>query len=386
MRVGFLTYGLDRAPTGIGRYAVDLLNALAALPDGPELVLLTTERTDPLGLWGRFERFALPGCRLLPALLTFGNAALSYAAQHMRLDLIHDPNGVAPFFGPTGGARRVVTLHDAFAYVYPETHNRLDTWRYHTLLPAAARRADAVITVSECSRADLTRHLGLDPARVDVVYSAVSPRLRPVEDGPLRRQTLARYGIAWPYLLYLGGINARKNIARLFDAFALVRKAHPAIRLIVAGPRQWQTEEIDAAYERLGPEGGVHFTGYVADDDLAALYSAARLFVFPSLYEGFGFPPLEAMACGTPVVTSAVSSLPEVVGGAASTVDPHDTAAIAAAIAAILDQPELHAELRRRGLAHVGRFRWERVAQETAAIYRRLLPTRVRQGDVLGTR
>src|SRR5262245_22531948 len=149
MRIGYLTYGLDRAPTGIGRYAVELLRAMAKLRSCPEIVLLSTEGTDAHYLWDAFEHHNLPGCRLLPALLTIGNIALSSAIRRYKLDGIHDPNGIAPFFGPAAGARRITTLHDAFAYIYPEKHNWLDNWRYRWHLPYAARHADAVITVSE---------------------------------------------------------------------------------------------------------------------------------------------------------------------------------------------------------------------------------------------
>jgi glycosyltransferase involved in cell wall biosynthesis len=166
MRIGYVTYGLDRSPTGIGRYAVELLHALQAAPERPKIVLLTTEREDRHGLWSEFEHYPLPACRRLPALMTIGNAALSTAIRRHKLDIVHDPNGIAPFFGTAAGARRVVTVHDTFAYVYPHAHNWLDNWRYHNQLRFALRRSDAVITVSECSRRDLIRHLNLADERV----------------------------------------------------------------------------------------------------------------------------------------------------------------------------------------------------------------------------
>ena len=178
MRVGYLTYGLDRAPTGIGCYAVELVRALEQLADPPEIVLLTTEQTDCHGLWQRFERHALPGCRLLPALLTVGNLWLSHAARRYQLDLIHDPNGIAPFLGPSVGTHRVVTIHDAFAYVYPEAHNRLDNWRFHTMLPPAAHNADLVLTDSDHSRQDLRRFLKLPGAQVKAIPCAVDAQFR----------------------------------------------------------------------------------------------------------------------------------------------------------------------------------------------------------------
>lgn len=373
MRLGYLTYGLDRAPTGIGRYAVELLRMLAELPNGPEVVLLTTEHEDRFGLWTKFEHHALSGCYLLPALITSGNLLLSWAAHYHQLDLIHDPNGVAPFLGPSTGAQRIVTIHDAFAYVCPATHNHFDNWRYRWHLPYAARRADQVITVSECSRRDLIRHVGLAPCRLQVIPEGVDPEFQPLADSNERRAILARYGIKQPYLLYVGGINARKNIARLFEAFVRVRESHPDLILVIGGKRQWQTDEIDTTFRRLDLAEYVHFTGYVEDADLPALYNAAELFIFPSLYEGFGLPPLEAMACGTPVITSNISSLPEVVDDAALTVDPHEVNQLASAIERVLTDTMLQTELRRRGIARAAEFTWERTARETLALYERVL-------------
>src|SRR5207237_1016759 len=160
-----------------------------------------------------------------------------------------------------------------------------------------------------------------------------------------RQATLTRYGIVSPYILYIGGINARKNIARLYEAYAQVRTDHPNVTLVTAGKRQWQTAEIDANFHRLNLQDKVHFTGYVDDHDLPERDSAAERFVFASLCEGFALPPLEGMACGTPVVTSNVSSLPEVVGDAALMVDPYDVPALAAAIERVLTDKELQTDL-----------------------------------------
>ena len=165
-------------------------------------------------------------------------------------------------------------------------------------------------------------------------------------DGDARRAVLAGYGITLPYLLYVGGINARKNIAQLFEAFSRLLARHNDLMLVIGGKRQWQTDAIDATFDRLNLSDHVHFTGYVADADLPALYSAAELFVFPSLYEGFGLPPLEAMACGVPAVTSNASSLPEVVGDAALTVDPYAVDDLTAAVERALTDRALRADLR----------------------------------------
>ncbi len=372
MRIGYLTYGLDRDPTGIGRYSVELLRALKALPGAPEIVLLTTEHNDPGDMWSEFEHHPLPGCQRLPVLMSLGNWHLAQAIQKYELDLIHDPNGIAPFLGPAKGAKRLVTIHDAFPYVYPKTHTRLDNWRFRWMLPSAVKRADMVLTDSQNSRIDLIRYLNLPEDKIRVVACGVNGNFKPVPDSPERAQILARYGITSPYLLYIGGITPRKNISGLLEAYAQLRLRHPDLNLVIGGKRQWQAGEIDTTFKRLGLENLVHFTGYVADEDLPALYSAAELFVFPSLYEGFGLPPLEAMACGTPVVTTNVSSLPEVVGDAALLVDPRYNKSLVEAIERGLNNKVLRAELRQKGLERAALFSWEKAASQTMKIYQEI--------------
>ncbi len=372
MRIGYLTYGLDRRPTGIGRYAVELLRAMAAIPDAPEIVLLTTERADPQGLWTKFERHALPGCSLLPVLTTLGHAAVAAAALRFRLDVIHDPNGVGPFLLPAGRTARVVTIHDAVPYDCPESHNHLDNWRYRWLLPLAARSAEAVVTVSQFSRAALAGHLGVPAERIRVSGEGIDSSFRPIPAGPERRQVLAGYGITTPYLLYVGALNPRKNLSRLLEAYAVVLKRNgyaSTPRLVIVGKTQWRTGEMHETLERLQLGDRAHFTGYVKDEDLPSLYSGAECFLFPSLYEGFGLPPLEAMACGVPVITSNTSSLPEVVGDAALTVDPYDVDALAQAMLSLLGDEAKRADFRNRGLKHAARFTWERAACEMLEVY-----------------
>lgn len=372
MRVGYLTYGLDSAPTGIGRYSVQLLEALAAQPDRPEIVVLSTEKTDPFGLWTRFEHYGLSGVRRLPALLTLGNGLLSWAARHYKLDIIHDPNGIAPFIGPANGACRVVTVHDTFPFVYPQFHNRLDNWRYHWLLPHTLRKASLVLTDSRNSQQDIQRYFGVSSERILAVPLGVDPSFRPIAK-PETVSTLDRYGLRQPYLLYVGALNARKNLTRLLQAFVLLRPRFPELKLVINGKRQWRLAEFNATFEQLQLDGQVIFTGYVADADLPSLYTGASLFVFPSLYEGFGLPVLEAMACGTPVVASNASALPEVLGEAALLVDPFDVKAIAQAIEKGLSDEKLRAELRQRGLEQAAKYTWQQTAHETLAAYRRVL-------------
>lgn len=373
MQIGYLTYGLDRAPTGIGRYAVNLLLAIQQLPDAPQVTLLTTERDEPVGLWHQFPRQALPYCRLLPTLATVGNIALSAAIKRHKFDIVHDPFGIAPFLGPRFGAQRIVTVHDTIPLVMPEPQNKLDYWRFRTILPAMTRVADHILTVSTSSKTDLMKYLHLPDAKIRVVYCGVEERFFVTPDDEVKKHVLARYCIMAPFLLYLGGLNERKNVDRLLEAFARIRDKHPQIKLVLGGKGFAQNSKISAAYEHLGLGDAVHFTGYVEDADLPALYSAAEAFVFPSLYEGFGIPPLEAMSCGTPTLTANTSSLPEVVGGAALTVNPYDVAALASGLDRILSDTQLRMRLRVEGPLRAASFTWAAAARQTVDAYKQLL-------------
>jgi glycosyltransferase involved in cell wall biosynthesis len=230
---------------------------------------------------------------------------------------------------------------------------------------------DAVITVSRQSCQDLIKYLPVNPKKINVIPEAASLHFHPLNEAEYL-PALERHGIRRPYILSVGSLEPRKNLLRLLEAYARLEGSRPS--LVIAGARNyWKSSPVVETVSRLGLEQHVRFTGYVEDADLPALYSAASLFVFPSLYEGFGLPVLEAMACGTPVVTSSVSSLPEVAGDAALLVDPRDVDAIASAMRRILDDSDLAADLRARGLARAAQFSWERTARETLAVYEKVL-------------
>jgi glycosyltransferase involved in cell wall biosynthesis len=369
MRIGYLTYGLDRSPTGIGRYAVDLLRSLIRTANDAEIVILSTEKSDPFHLRDLCEFHTISGCSTLPSILSIGGLKLRSIASRINLDAIHDPNGVAPFHGLPGSVRSVVTLHDAFAFIYPEHHNRLDTWRYRWHLPYAVRKSDAVITVSKCSQRDLVKHLSLDPNKVSVIHEGVHPRYSPEGDELQDSRALAKYGVRPPYLLYVGGLNDRKNVARLLQSFDSLSDDHPGVQLVIAGKRQWKTQSIEQAFKSLSARTSVHFTGYLDDNDLPAVYRAATALVFPSLYEGFGLPPLEAMACGTPAIVSNRSSLPEVTGDAALLIDPYDTVGLTRQMDRILRDGALRESLRAHGLKRASQFNWDDAALQTLKVY-----------------
>ena len=357
---------------GLGRYASSLSRALTAqIPDQLGFFYNAEQGIEPLpGLesypqrtvaWGYkpwrmsvwlAQLARLPFNRLLP------ETTLFHATEHLLL--------------PLRGIPTVLTVHDLIFRHLPEHHKRLNRWYLNATLPLYCRRATHIIAVSEATRRDLLAAYGLPADKITVIHEAADPRFKPSAPEALARVRLD-YDLPPEYLLYVGTIEPRKNLPRLLHAWEPLYKAGIAPPLVIVGRRGWLADDFYAALERSSCREAVLFTGYVRDADLPALYAGARAFVFPSLYEGFGLPPLEAMACGTPVICSASSSLPEVVGEAALTFDAEDTAALRAALHRLLSHPDLRVELRARGLRRAQQFSWERAATETLALYRRLL-------------
>jgi glycosyltransferase involved in cell wall biosynthesis len=262
--------------------------------------------------------------------------------------------------------------------VRPETSTTLEKWIYRYWLPHILPKVEAVITISEQSRRDITKYLPVEPEKVTVTKLAASRNFLVMPDDEVI-PVLKRHQISYPYILYVGSIEPRKNLLRLLEAYRQLRLWSTKWRLVIIGARNyWKSSPVMDHVAEFGLEQCVRFTGYVPDEDLPALYNGADLFVFPSLYEGFGLPVLEAMACGTPVVTSNSSSLPEVAGDAALLVDPYDVEAIAAAMVRVLADPDLAEALRQKGLRRAGEFTWERTARETIAVYEQVLANQPR--------
>ena len=372
MRVGAIAYAFDRPSGGIGRYSRELVRALAVLPDEPGLTLLAAGGVGSLTRPSGVRQLTMRGCGLLPGLVTLGNVAVPRVARRLRLDIVHDPTGVTPFLFGAGEAKTVVTVHDVFAWSCPGNSTLLDTLIYRYWLPGILPRVDAVITDSQASKADIVRYLKVNPAKITVIPLAADAAYRPVGEREVARVCEA-YGLPEGYLLYVGSVTRRKNLCHLLQGYAQLKEIGLRHPLVVVGASGWRSTEVARTVEALDLKDTVVFTGYVPDADLPALYTGAELFVFPSLYEGFGLPPLEAMACGTPVITSNVSSLPEVVGDAALTVDPYDVEVIAEAMRQILTDADLREGMRQRGLERAKQFSWERTARETVDVYRKVL-------------
>jgi glycosyltransferase involved in cell wall biosynthesis len=280
---------------------------------------------------------------------------------------------MAPFLAPRFGAKRVVTIHDAVPYVEPRTQPLMTHLVFRTLLPLSRWTADAITTVSHSTMVDLERAMRLPRAKMHITPCGTSlPTEEELETWRRRvPDMLVSFGVHHPYFLYVGALNPRKNVPRLIAAFRQVQETYPEARLLIVGPNTWSAQS--ALQAAVGLEDAVRLTGFVDEETLHILYAGATALVYPSLYEGFGLPPLEAMAHGTPAITSTTSSLPEVVGDAALLVDPYRVEAIAGAMDRVLTEPRLAQELSEAGRARAALFSWDAVGPQVLDVYRSVL-------------
>jgi glycosyltransferase involved in cell wall biosynthesis len=353
-----------RERTGTENYSLHLIRHLLALESGHRYRLYFN-RPPSIGLFPTTPDLEL---RVMPFPRLWTHGRLSWEMARQPPDVLFVPAHVLPLVHPRSS---VVTVHDLGYLHYPRAHPLLDRLYLDFSTRYNARAASRVIAVSQATKDDLVQHCGIEPGKITVVYSGWDETKQPVEDKATIEKVKAGYGIRGDYVLYVGTLQPRKNLGRLLEAYATVRKQAKrgeAPCLVFAGRKGWLYEHITQQVERLGLETEVIFPGYVPQDDLPALLSGARLFVYPSLYEGFGLPVLEAMACGTPVLCSNVASLPEVAGDAALLVDPLDVKSIAEAMNRLLGDEGLRAQLVERGYRQVRRFSWDRCARETLAV------------------
>jgi len=263
----------------------------------------------------------------------------------------------------------VLTIHDLSFKLFPRTHSLRNVIWARSLVPVSTRRSRRIIAVSNNTKLDLIRVMNISDKKVTVIHEGVSDQYSP-EPQPDDDEALAHYGLTRPYVLYVGTLEPRKNLNVLIRGFDKVAKSRPDIHLVLAGRRGWMAQAIFDELERLDLLGRVHITGYVRDRYLPPLYRQAEAFVYPSLYEGFGLPPLEAMASGTPVIVSRSSSLPEVVGDAGLYVNPLDVDELAQSMEKVLADPKLAADLKARGLERAAKFSWKKAAEKTLEILR----------------
>lgn len=374
MRIGLDGIPLVEARTGVGHYTFELARGLAEAAPADEFELVSPFPFTSLIADGS-DRNLPANLRTVRAEVNalkkrWWTIGLPLYARHSALTLFHGTNYNVPLWHRCA---TVVTIHDLSLFLFPETHEDHLVRRAHRRLPTMARTADLIITPSESVRREVCEHLPVKVGKVVAVPEAPRRSFRPI---PLEDtiETKRRLGIEDEFLLFVGTVEPRKNLLTLVQAFdEILRTTTLCPQLVIAGKRGWLVDDLFSYIKRSGIDERILFTGYVSDEDLCALYSSCRVCVYPSLYEGFGLPPLEAMACGAPVITARIGSIIETVGQAARLVDPKDVRALAQTIVEVLENADERRHLSSVGLERAAEFTWERTARQTFDVYHQAL-------------
>lgn len=369
MRIGLDGLPLTRPKTGVGHYTFELARALALLAPADEFQLVSPLPYAPPGT-GREQGFP-PNLQAVRAEVrgvrkhwwTIGLP--SYIRQN-PLALFHGTNYDVPLFG---GSRTVLTIHDLSFYIHPETLQSRSVRRARYRLPIMARRATIIVTPTKAVRLEVCERLRVKPERVVAVHHAPRPCFRPLPPNHTI-ETRRRLGIDDDFLLFVGTIEPRKNLLTLIRAFeSVLKETNLRPQLVIAGQKGWLTNELFDYVKKNDFGNCLRLTGYLSDEDLCALYSSCRAFIYPSIYEGFGLPPLEAMACGAPVISSRIPSITEVLGTAAHLVSPTDVDALSKSIIELWENSHERKRLSEAGQARAAQFSWERTARLTRDVY-----------------
>ncbi|HEX8137143.1 MAG TPA: glycosyltransferase family 1 protein [Pyrinomonadaceae bacterium] len=377
MHVGIDGFPLVAPRTGIGHYTFELARALAQAAPSDEFELISptpSSLPEELGPgWPTNLRASSPQGALLNR--RWWAVGLPLYLRRARLDIFHGTNYEAPLWN---SGCTVVTIHDLSLLLHADKHEERLARRARRRLPLVVRQASMIITATESVKREICEHLKVNADRVAVTPYAPRRTLgsvSPAQAAEVRR----RLGVEDQFILFVGTVEPRKNLTALVRAFAEVL-GHTSFRpqLVIAGRKGWLTDELDSLIERSGIRERLLLTGYVREEELAALYSSCRMCVYPSLYEGFGLPPLEAMQCGAPVITSNIEAIVETVGTAARLVPPTDAQALAQAITELLRDEAARSRLSQAGRERAAGFTWERTAQLTLDVYREALKRKKR--------
>jgi glycosyltransferase involved in cell wall biosynthesis len=370
MRVGLDGYPLCEPLTGVGHYTFELARALALTNPSDQFELIAPFDFHP-SVFSHPDRDSLPNLRFVSLGLKSGRGRwwsfhLPRYLKRAALDVFHGTNYELPLWN---ARRSVLTVHDLSSLLYPELHRKQLARRMRLRLPLAVRLAKAIITPTQAVKRELCARLKVKPGKVTAIHEAPRELFRPMsrDDSFHVRQ---RLGIEDDFLLFVGTLEPRKNLLTLLRAFAqILRETSLRPQLVVAGGEGWLMDETFSAMCEEDVREHLCLTGYLNDDDLRALYSSCRAFIYPSLYEGFGLPPLEAMACGAPVIGSSVAALRETLVDAATLVEPLDADALGCQIANLLTNSGRRQEMRTAGLKHAATFSWAKAAEETRRVY-----------------
>ncbi len=368
MRIAIDISTLCRSRTGVALFTYYTLRELTLI-DNSNTYFLYVNKAVSLDFPLPPNFFIRPTQIPLPQFQLWFHIGLPMFLRSDKIDIFHGTNFLIP---PFPGCKTVSTVHDLSSLVMPSQHKTFHRISHGLFLKNSMRRADAIIAVSEFTRSEISRLFPEMSDKTVVIHEAVSPEFRAIEDVALLRNISEKHGLPERFILFVGTLEPRKNIEGLMRAFAGIKGQIPH-KLVIVGGRGWKFSGIFDLVKRLDIEDDIIFTDYVLAGDLPVIYNLADIFCYPSFYEGFGLPVLEAMACGTPVLTSNVSSLPEVAGNAALLFDPRSPEDIAERIIQLANNETLRAELSKAGLRRASEFSWADTAKKTLETYRRAL-------------
>jgi glycosyltransferase involved in cell wall biosynthesis len=374
MRIGIDARSVLKQRTGVGNYTFNLIRHLSRLDQENQYVLFYSHHRNVRSAIPRIEN---PNFQ--SRFVRFPNKLLNFLWGTVRMpkidwlvgkvDLYHSPNYTLNILAR---GKSLMTIHDLSFLAYRQFSLASGRWHYAFKIKNYAERVDAIAADSESTKGEIIKYLKIPEEKIFVIHLACSESFRPLSRSDRTQAIMEKYGIKGDFILHVGTLEPRKNLKGLILAYDRSR-ARGDFLLVLAGGKGWKYKHIFRLVKRLKLEDRVVFCGYVPDSDLPELYNRASLFVYPSFYEGFGFPPLEAMACGTPVIVSKTTSLPEVVGAAGIYVDPSDPEQISFSMDTVLSDAGLLQDLRRRGLKRAGLFSWEKTARETLRLYGQLV-------------
>ena len=360
MKIGIDVSCLAKQRTGIGIYTYNLIENLLKIDNSGEYCFFSASSFN-LNVYSKSSKKVFSCFPKKYTTVFWEQLLLPLLIKREKIDLLHSPNYVSPYLSRVS---TVITVYDLSAFMFPDTHPILRQLRHRLFLSYSLKKSSKVITISENSKKDIQKYFGTPKEKIEVVYPGVSSRFSRLD----RRNIKVSGDIPSSFFLYLGTLEPRKNLITLLRAFSKIRYKIDQ-KLVVVGGRGWYYHDIFDLVKKLSIKEKVVFLGYLPDEVLVNIYNLADLFVYPSLYEGFGLPPLEAMACGCPVITSNTSSLPEAVGDAGIMIDPNDVEALAREMARVLADEKLRKEMSEKGLARAKLFSWEKCARETLQLY-----------------
>jgi glycosyltransferase involved in cell wall biosynthesis len=351
---------------------IQLARALAALDEDFELVLIAQRHGRRL-----IDDPSLPRVEWVETddisaarRLVWEQTALPGLARRHRLDLLHSLHYTRPVFLP---CKSVVTFHDMTFFLFPHLHTPSKRLFFPAAMRLSARQAQAVVADSENTRRDAIRILKIPAEKITTVLCGIGAEFRPIHDAAMLEACRSRYNLPQAFILYVGTVEPRKNLPLLLKAYARLAAKGAHTPLVIVGRRGWMYEEVFQLVETLQISERVLFTGYIPAEDLPMVYNLAQIFVYPSLYEGFGFPPLEAMACGAPVITTAVSSMRDQVGEAGLLTPPGDEQALFEAMRKLTQDRDLRRSLSEKGILHATQFTWPNTARQTLRVYQKVI-------------